>query len=206
MISNFPLGFDKTRELVLIELYRATVDVNASDAYFSVDSIQEKIFKAQISKIYLRKVVASLGEENYLSLNSNTPALFTLTKKGIRRAENLLIKAHFDIDSGLLAINAGSHIDLATKSSEAIEISAKIDEAKEAIRQSNSIDPAVRATILEHIDIGKSLLKLKSVSKSAVNSLLLSPLKEAWKSVVEENLKLPIQAAIAFLKNFIGIE
>ena len=206
MISNFPLGFDKTRELVLIELYRATVDVNASDAYFSVDSIHEKIFKAQISKIYLRKVVASLGEENYLSLNSNTPALFTLTKKGIRRAENLLIKAHFDIDSGLLAINAGSHIDLATKSSEAIEISAKIDEAKEAIRQSNSIDPAVRATILEHIDIGKSLLKLKSVSKSAVNSLLLSPLKEAWKSVVEENLKLPIQAAIAFLKNFIGIE
>lgn len=86
------------------------------------------------------------------------------------------------------------------------EVVSSVEEAVEAIRQSNSLPPDDRSWIQANLEIGLTALrKGGKLLADGVKTFALEPLKAALTGVTEEKLKTVIGLAISTLRNFLGL-
>ena len=86
------------------------------------------------------------------------------------------------------------------------EVITNVEQASEAIRGSNELPAESRSWVKVHLDLGVELLRKGGTTlRSALNSLIIEPLKAALAETSEEGIKRILKAALTALKAFLGI-
>jgi len=86
------------------------------------------------------------------------------------------------------------------------EVLENVEAVDVAIRGDNSMAADERSWIRIHLDAGLTLLKKGGqVLKSALDALLVEPIKEALKESSTEHIKKILQAALTAIKTYLGI-
>ena len=86
------------------------------------------------------------------------------------------------------------------------EVLENVEAAQEAIRADNTITADERSWVRVHLDLGLQLLRKGGTAlKSALEALLVEPLKDALKETSADQIKLILKAALQALKTFLGI-
>lgn len=198
-------SLSESKEFVIVEFYQYIY--NSDDVeWLSLSFIKRDICGNQISTIFLSKIISLLVEEKCLdAMTEEGEIYYTINSKGILRAEKTVLSLSYPQNQNL-GIPASDRIVTIGDNQEVIDsVLADVEAAEEAIRSSNSLPEEQKSWIREHLSVGKSLLKLKKVSLSAVKSMLLTPLNSAWKYVAEEHSKTIIGKALEALRVWIGL-
>ena len=200
------MDFKAAKELVARRVYEQIYTSEEAEHFFATEIWT--LCGDQFSTIFVRKIVADLIAERVFEavfFEQEGEDGFTITSKGIAFAERVINRDESD-KAGLAMIPASDRVvTINHNGAEEREVIRGVEDAVEAVRQSNTILPADRGWIGSQLESGLGLLKTaKDLTLSAIRSMLLAPLGAALKSVSEEKLKEIIQQAITLLRNWLG--
>jgi|GEM_PF-1571824 hypothetical protein len=171
-------SFSETKELVLIELYRAIHDSDDAE-YFSVSDIKESA-SLRVGGAFIKKALDALtGEGLVLSeyFDVDEEYGFTLTGKGLSSGERAVAK-RLDHEQGLRSVPASDRIVTLTHNQKS-EISLALEEISEQLATSNEIGESLGETkelIVSEVSAAKTLVSTGKFRLNTLFNLLSKPL------------------------------
>tara|TARA_B100000378_G_C17951146_1_gene380148 strand:- start:111 stop:851 length:741 start_codon:yes stop_codon:yes gene_type:complete len=155
------------------------------------------------------KILDRLEEDSFVSFDSppfDVPepyAFANLNSSGYERGLALLNRLSERVLNEIPA--SDRLVDLGHNRSDVQDAIQKLEDASEVVRKSNSMQSDEKGAIRDQIALGIELLRKPKVYATAVTALLLKPLYDAYAGIAEESYKVILQAAIAAVRNLIGL-
>lgn len=155
------------------------------------------------------RILDRLEEDSFVSFDSppyDVPepyAFANLNSSGYERGLALLNRLSERVSNEIPA--SDRLVDLGHNRPKVQDAIRKLEEASEAIRKSNSMQSDEKDVIRDQIALGIELLRKPKVYVTAMTALLLKPLYDAYTGIAEESCKVILQAAIAAVRNLIGL-
>jgi hypothetical protein len=129
-----------------------------------------------------------------------------LTEEGYERGDFELQRLAMIAIGNLEAIPvADGFVEFGHNSLLVLEVEERVNAAISVISASNTLVPEQKNIFLDALSAGKALLKSPKTYIAAISALLMKPLYDAYCSVLEDAAKPIIEAALALVKQLLGL-